>query len=63
MKFCFKTIYLQCNISKLYLQCKISNQSTYRARFQGLRQDVIADLVDQCRSYKQRVVQLVNSTS
>ncbi|AQK69922.1 VHS and GAT domain protein [Zea mays] len=45
------------------LLCKISNQSTYRARFQGLRQDVIADLVDQCRSYKQRVVQLVNSTS
>lgn len=30
---------------------------------EGLRQDVIADLVDQCRSYKQRVVQLVNSTS
>ncbi|PWZ19732.1 TOM1-like protein 2 [Zea mays] len=44
-------------------ECKISNQSTYHARFQGLRQDVIADLVDQCRSYKQRVVQLVNSTS
>jgi hypothetical protein len=30
---------------------------------QGLRQEVIVDLVDQCRSYKQRAVQLVNSTS
>ncbi|VAI22588.1 unnamed protein product [Triticum turgidum subsp. durum] len=30
---------------------------------QELRQDVIVDLVDQCRTYKQRVVQLVNSTS
>ncbi|CAM0945886.1 unnamed protein product [Alopecurus aequalis] len=28
-----------------------------------LRQEVIVDLVDQCRSYKQRVVQLVNSSS
>lgn len=28
-----------------------------------LRQDVIVHLVDQCRTYKQRVLQLVNSTS
>jgi hypothetical protein len=30
---------------------------------QELRQEVIVDLVDQCRSYKQRAVQLVNSSS
>ncbi|KAK8645133.1 hypothetical protein V6N13_118982 [Hibiscus sabdariffa] len=30
---------------------------------EGLRQDVIVDLVDQCRTYKLRIVHLVNSTS
>ncbi|KAL9247572.1 hypothetical protein vseg_020990 [Gypsophila vaccaria] len=30
---------------------------------EAIRQEVIVDLVDQCRTYKQRVVHLVNSTS
>ncbi|KAL2525550.1 ENTH/VHS/GAT family protein [Abeliophyllum distichum] len=30
---------------------------------EGHRQDVIVDLVEQCRTYKQRIVHLVNSTS
>ncbi|KAL9226822.1 hypothetical protein vseg_002591 [Gypsophila vaccaria] len=33
------------------------------ANKEAIRQEVIVDLVDQCRTYKQRVVHLVNSTS
>ncbi|KAB2024776.1 hypothetical protein ES319_D06G109100v1 [Gossypium barbadense] len=33
------------------------------ANKEGLKQDVVLDLVEQCRTFKQRVVHLVNSTS
>ncbi|TYI22556.1 hypothetical protein ES332_A06G111700v1 [Gossypium tomentosum] len=33
------------------------------ANKEGLKQDVILDLVEQCRTFKQRVIHLVNSTS
>ncbi|PKA59055.1 hypothetical protein AXF42_Ash001148 [Apostasia shenzhenica] len=33
------------------------------ANSEGLKQEVVVELVQQCRSYKQRVVQVVNSTS
>ncbi|KAG8491257.1 hypothetical protein CXB51_014427 [Gossypium anomalum] len=36
---------------------------TFLLQLQGLKQDVILDLVEQCRTFKQRVIHLVNSTS